>query len=72
MTQTVVTKGCAPLLLKLAHDESGHNGSARTYMILRRLYFWKGMKSQIYQYVEAMQGLPTTQYNTSKIYKRPF
>ena len=49
---TVVTKGCAPLLLKLAHDESGHNGSARTYMILRRLYFWKGMKSQIYQYVK--------------------
>ena len=36
---TVVTKGCAPLLLKLAHDESGHNGSARTYMILRKLYF---------------------------------
>ena len=49
---TVVTKGCAPLLLKLAHDESGHNGSARTYMILRKLYFWKGMKSQIYQYVK--------------------
>ena len=31
-------------LLRLAHDELGHNGSARTYMLLRRLYYWKGMK----------------------------
>ena len=30
-------------LLRLAHDELGHNGSARTYMLLRRLYYWKGM-----------------------------
>ena len=25
-----------PMLLKLAHDDLGHNGTARTYMILRR------------------------------------
>ena len=25
-------------LLRLAHDELGHNGSSRTYMMLRRLY----------------------------------
>ena len=31
-------------LLRLAHDELGHNGSSRTYMMLKRLYFWKGMK----------------------------
>ena len=31
-------------LLRLAHDELGHNGSARTYILLRRLYYWKGMK----------------------------
>ena len=39
-------------LLKLAHDELGHNGSARTYMLLRRLYYWKGMKPYIYRYVK--------------------
>ena len=39
-------------LLRLAHDELGHNGSARTYMLLRRLYYWKGMKPHIYKYVK--------------------
>ena len=39
-------------LLRLAHDELGHNGLARTYMLLRRLYCWKGMKQHIYQYVK--------------------
>ena len=35
-------------LLRLAHDELGHNGSARTYMLLRRLYYWRSMKPYIY------------------------
>ena len=48
----VLTKACAPLILRLAHDKLGHNGSARTYMLLRKLYFWKGMKPQVYQYVK--------------------
>ena len=39
---TVVNQSCAPILLKMAHDQMGHNGSARTYMILKRLYYWKG------------------------------
>ena len=48
----VVNKSCAPILLKIAHDEMGHNGSARTYMLLKRMYYWKGMKPQIYTYVK--------------------
>ena len=47
----VVPQGCAQRLLRLAHDYLGHNGSARTYMLLRRNYFWKGMKPQVYKYV---------------------
>ena len=39
-------------LLRLAHDELGHNGSARMYTLLRRLYYWKGMKPHIYRYVK--------------------
>ena len=39
-------------LSRLAHNELGHNGSARTYMLLRRLYYWKGMKPDIYRYVK--------------------
>ena len=30
----------------------GHNGSARTYMLLKRLYYWKGMKTDINIYVK--------------------
>ena len=44
---TVVAPNCAPLLLNLAHDQLGHNGSARTYMLLKRIYYWKVMKRHI-------------------------
>ena len=48
----VVPPQLAPMLLKLAHDDLGHNGTARTYMILRCSYYWKGMKSFIATYVK--------------------
>ena len=37
----VVPQNCATRLLHLAHDKLGHNGSAHTYMLLRRNYYWK-------------------------------
>ena len=40
------------MLLNLAHDQMGHNGSARTYMLLKRLYYWKGMKTDINIYIK--------------------
>ena len=48
----VVPPQLASMLLKLAHDDLGHNGTARTYMILRHSYYWKGMKSFIATYVK--------------------
>ena len=49
---TVVPPNCAAMLLNLAHDQMGHNGSARTYMLLKKLYYWKGMKTDINIYVK--------------------
>ena len=49
---TVVPPNCAPLLLNLAHDQLGHNGTARTYMLLKRTYYWKGMKTGVSNYVK--------------------
>ena len=49
---TVVPKHMAVVLLKLAHDELGHNGSARTYMILRRNYYWRGLRPDVTKYVK--------------------
>ena len=39
-------------VLSLAHDHSGHNGISHTYAMVRRLYFWKGMKSSITKYIK--------------------
>ena len=40
------------MVLKLAHDDLGHNGSARTYMIVRRNYYWKGLRPDVVHYVK--------------------
>ena len=42
-------------LLEMAHDHLGHNGSTRTYAILKRLYYWKGMKNMVKRYVKQCQ-----------------
>ena len=31
----------------MAHDELGHNGTHRTYILLKRLYYWKGLKPSV-------------------------
>ena len=49
----VIPKNLAGIVFKLAHDDLGHNGSARTYMILRRSYYWKGMKPDVTKYVKS-------------------
>ena len=33
-------------ILRMAHDDLGHNGTHRTYMLLKRLYYWKGLKTE--------------------------
>ena len=38
------------VILQTAHDESGHNGFARTYSAIRRLYYWKGIKEDVLQH----------------------
>ena len=34
-------------VLRIAHDNLGHNGFPRTYAALKRVFFWKGMKEDI-------------------------
>ena len=34
-------------VLELAHNKFSHNGISRTYAMLKRLYYWKGMKASI-------------------------
>ena len=48
---TIVPQSLCGTLLKLSHDDLGHNGTARTYMLLRRNYYWKGMRPEFTRYV---------------------
>ena len=48
----VIPRDLSKVVLKLAHDDLGHNGSARTYMVVRRNYYWKGLRSDVVRYVK--------------------
>ena len=48
----VIPQDLSKVVLKLAHDDLGHNGSARTYMIVRRNYYWKGLRPDVVHYVK--------------------
>ena len=39
----VLPRALTAQILKMAHDNLGHNGTPRTYMLLKRLYYWKGL-----------------------------
>ena len=47
----VIPKDLSDVVLKLAHDDLGHNGSAWTYMIVQRNYYWRGMHADVTKYV---------------------
>ena len=44
---TVVPRALTTQILQMAHDELGHNGTHRTYTLLKRLYYWKGLKLSV-------------------------
>ena len=37
----VLPRALTAQALKMAHDDLGHNGTHRIYMLLKRLYYWK-------------------------------
>ena len=52
-----------PVLI-LAHNESGHNGYNRTYAAIKRKYYWKGMKKDIWRHCKFCHTC--MQYNTGR------
>ena len=49
----VIPVSYAKVVLKLAHDELGHNGTARTYALINRMFYWKGLKKDTENYVKS-------------------
>ena len=44
---TVIPRALTTQILQMAHDELGHNGTHRTYTLLKRLCYWKGLKLSV-------------------------
>ena len=49
---TVIPRSLIPQVLHMAHDKLGHNGTHRTYVLLKRLYYWKGLKPSVEKHIK--------------------
>ena len=48
----ILPRALTAQILKMAHDDLGHNGTHRTYMLLKRLYYWKGIKPSVTKHIQ--------------------
>ena len=48
----VLPRALIAQVLKMAHDDLGHNGTHRTYMLLKRLFYWKGLKPSVVKHIQ--------------------
>ena len=49
---TVIPRALTRQILSMAHDELGHNGTHRTYTMLKRLYSCKGLKPSVEKHIK--------------------
>ena len=47
----VIPKSWKFTILEEAHDKLGHQGSNRTYCLIKQQYYWKGMNKDIRKYI---------------------
>ena len=48
----VVPNALTAQILRMAHNELGHNGTHQTYTLLKRLYYWKGLKPSVEKHIK--------------------
>ena len=63
----VIPDSLIDVALHLEHNQSGHNGYQRTYVAIKHLYYWKGMRVQILWYCKnckdcVLQKVQKTQF----------
>ena len=49
---TVIPRALIGQILRMAHDELGHNCTHMTYTMLKRLYYWKGLKPSVEKHIK--------------------
>ena len=53
MYETIVLPRALTIqILRMAHDNLGHNGTHTTYTLLKRLYYWKGLKPCVVKHIQ--------------------
>ena len=48
----ILPRALTAQILKIAHDDLGHNGTHRTCMLLKWLYYWKGLKPSVVKHIQ--------------------
>ena len=48
----VIPRNLIGQILKLAHEDLGHNGIHRTLIMLKRLHYWKGLKPSVEKHIK--------------------
>ena len=60
----VITKAWRYMILLETHDKMGHQGNNRTYSLIKRQYYWKGMVKDVKDYV---QRCPTCRQKKARV-----
>ena len=48
----VLPRSLTAQILRMAHDNLGHHGTHRTYMLVKRFYYWKGLKPSVAKHIQ--------------------
>ena len=48
----VIPKAWRHMILVETHDKMGHQGNNRTYSLIKRQYYWKGMAKDVKNYIQ--------------------
>ena len=49
---TIITRVITAQILWMVHDNLGHSGTHRMYTLLKRLYYWKGLKLSVVKHIK--------------------
>ena len=52
------------MILVETHDKMGHQGNNRTYSLIKRQYYWKGMAKDVKDYI---QRCPTCRQEKTRV-----
>ena len=64
----VIPKAWRYTILVETHDKMGHQGNNRTYSLIKRQYYWKGMAKDVKDYI---QRCPACQQEKARVQSYP-